>query len=336
MLDSAPRSARLSLLLLACLGLLVVVALLSLMIGARSIPAATVVEAIVDRQPTPEHAAIWDGRIPRTLLGLAAGGALGVAGALIQGLTRNPLADPGILGVNAGAAFFVVLAVGFGHVASIAGYIWFAFAGALAAAVGVYVIGTGGRRDVDPLRLTLAGVALGAVLTGMGTGIALLRPEAFAHLSAWHVGSLDVRSLQPLTTILPFVLLGLALAGVAGRGLDALAMGEDVARSLGSHVLATRLCAVAAITLLAGAATAAAGAIAFVGLMIPHLARRIVGPDQRWIIAYTVVLAPILLLVADILGRVLVPGEMAAGVVTAFVGAPFLVAIARRRRVIAL
>lgn len=299
-------------------------------------PPLRVFEALVDPGPTADHATVWDGRVPRTLLGLVAGMALGVAGALIQGLTRNPLADPGILGVNAGAAFFVVLAVGFLGIASISGYIWFAFLGALVASVAVYVIGTGGRREVNPMRLTLAGVALGAVLTGIASGIALLRPEAFAHMRAWNVGSLDVRSLDPLTTILPFVLTGLVLAAAAGRGLDALAMGKDVAASLGSNVLTTRVLSVVAVTLLAGAATAATGAIAFVGLMIPHVARWICGPDQRWIIAFTVVLAPILLLSADIIGRIAVPGEMQAGVVTAFVGAPFLVALARRRRVIAL
>ncbi|GAB95620.1 putative ABC transporter permease protein [Kineosphaera limosa NBRC 100340] len=316
--------------------MLAIVVVLSLAVGARTIPPATVWEALVDPRPTPEHATIWDGRIPRTLLGIVAGVALGVAGALIQGLTRNPLADPGVLGVNAGAAFFVVIAVGFLGVASISGYVWFAFAGAFVSSVAVYLIGTGGRRDVNPMRLTLAGVALGAVLTGIGSGIALLRPEAFAHMRAWNVGSLDVRSLEPLMTIAPFVLTGLVLAAVASRGLDALAMGEDVAQALGSSVLATRLCSVVAITLLAGAATAATGAIAFVGLMIPHVARRLCGPDQRWIVVFTIVLAPILLLSADVLGRVAVPGEMQAGVVTAFVGAPFLIAIARRRRVIAL
>lgn len=330
------RGRERALLLLACLLGLLVACILSLMIGARTIAPATVWEALVDPRPIPEHAVIWDGRVPRTLLGLVAGIALGVAGALIQGLTRNPLADPGILGVNAGAAFFVVLAVGFFGVGTIKGYIWFAFVGALLASIAVYLIGSGGRRDVNPMRLTLAGVATGAVLTGIASGIALVRPEAFDHMRAWNVGSLDVRSLEPLVTILPFVAIGVLLAAVASRGLDALAMGEDVATSLGSSVLVTRLCSVVAITLLAGAATAATGAIAFVGLMVPHVARRLCGPDQRWIVAFTIVLAPVLLLVADILGRVAVPGEMQAGVVTAFVGAPFLVMIARRRRVIAL
>lgn len=196
----------------------------------------------------------------------------------------------------------------------------------------VYLIGTAGRQ-VDPVRLTLTGVALGAVLTGIGSGIALLRPEAFDRLRSWTIGTVDVRSSEPTWTILPFVAAGLLLAVAAARGLNAVALGDDLASALGVGVLRTRIASITAITLLAGSATAAAGSIAFVGLMVPHAARWIVGPDQRWILALSALIGPALMLVSDVVGRVSTAGELPVGVVTAFVGAPLLIALARRRRV---
>ncbi len=309
---------------------------LSLMIGSRTLSPEVVWQALWHPSSSVDHGVIWDGRLPRTVVGLLAGCALGVAGALMQGLTRNPLADPGVLGVNAGAAFFVVIAVGFLGVQSITGYIWFAFAGALLAAVGVHLVGTGGRGAIDPVRLALAGVALSAVLTGISEGLAQLRPQAFDQLRAWSIGSLDVRSFVPAQVVVWFILAGLILAGFAVRGLNALGMGEDVATSLGVNVTLIRVVTMAAITLLAGSATAAVGALSFVGLMVPHIARRMVGPDQRWIALLSALLGPILLLISDVIGRLVWRGELPAGVVVAFVGAPFLIALARRRRVIAL
>lgn len=316
--------------------LLVLAAVLSLLVGSRALDPATVLQALVAPQPSPDHAVVWDSRLPRTLVGLVAGSALGVAGALIQGLTRNPLADPGILGVNAGAAFFIVLAAGIGGVGSLVGSLGFAFLGALAATVVVYLIGTGGRRSVDPVRLTLAGVAFGAVLTGITTALTLVLPEAFDRLRAWHIGTLDVRSLEPAAVITPFVAAGIVLALVAGRGLNALALGDDVAAGLGAVAWRTRIVAIIAITLLAGSATAVTGSIGFLGLVVPHLARRLCGPDQRWVVGLSVVMAPTLLLLADVVGRVVLPQELEVGVVTAFLGAPVMVALARQRRVMAL
>jgi iron complex transport system permease protein len=186
---------------------------------------------------------------------------------------------------------------------------------------------------VNPVRLTLAGVALGAVLTGVGSGLTLLNPKAFDHLRSWSVGSLDIRSMDTVVAVAPFMAVGLVVALFAARGMNAVALGEDLATALGSSVNRTRILGVVAITLLSGSATAAAGAIGFVGLTVPHVARWIVGPDQRWILAATLVLSPILLLVADVVGRVAVPGELQVGVVTAFIGAPVLIALARRRKV---
>ncbi|MFF2844450.1 iron chelate uptake ABC transporter family permease subunit [Paenarthrobacter sp. NPDC057981] len=327
------RSGWRVLFLVAAAAVLLGTVVLSLGVGAKFIPASTVLQAFVNPQDTADHAIILESRLPRTVMGIAVGVALGVAGALMQAITRNPLADPGILGVNAGASFAMVLAVGVFGVASLGGYIWFAFAGAILTAAAVYLIGTSGRNVVNPVRLTLAGVALGAVLTGVGSGLTLLNPKAFDHLRSWSIGSLDTRSMESVATVAPFMAVGLLLALFCVRGLNAIALGDDLATSLGANVNRTRILGVVAITLLSGAATAGAGAIGFVGLMIPHIARWIVGPDQRWILATTVLLSPILLLVSDVVGRIAAPGELQVGVVTAFIGAPVLIALARRRKV---
>jgi iron complex transport system permease protein len=273
-------------------------------------------------------------RVPRTVLGLLVGAALGISGALIQALTRNPLADPGILGVNAGASFFVLLAVGLFGFTSISSYIWFAFLGAVLATILVYAIGAVGRGAATPIRLTLAGIAVGAVLGGITSGLALLNPQTFDRLRFWGAGSLTAPGYDNILIISPFVLLGIVLAIVAARPLNAIALGDDLAASLGANIVRTRVIVVIAVTLLAGAATAAAGPIVFVGLMVPHVARWLIGPDQRWILVFTLILAPVLLLSSDIIGRVVMrPGELQVGIVTAFVGAPVLILLARRRKV---
>lgn len=337
--DAKPRSGvvhksgwRVLFLLIAVI-ILLGAAVLSLGVGAKFIPASSVLQAFLNPQDTADHAIILQNRLPRTLMGIGAGVALGVAGALIQAITRNPLADPGILGVNAGASFAIVIAIGVFGIASLNGYIWFAFAGAILTTAAVYLIGTSGRNVLNPIRLTLAGVALGAVLTGVGSGLTLLNPKAFDHLRSWSIGSLDTRSMDAVLTVAPFLGVGLLIALSCVRGLNAVALGDDLATSLGANVNRTRILGVVAITLLSGAATAGAGAIGFVGLMIPHVARWIVGPDQRWIMATTVVLSPTLLLVSDVIGRIAAPGELQVGVVTAFIGAPVLIALARRRKV---
>ncbi len=215
--------------------------MLSLGVGAKFIPAATVLEAFTNPQDTADHAIILESRLPRTLMGIAVGVALGVAGALIQAITRNPLADPGILGVNAGASFAIVLAIGVFGVGSLSGYIWFAFAGAILTTAAVYLIGTSGRNVVNPIRLTLAGVALGAVLTGIGSGLTLLNPKAFDHLRSWSIGSLDTRSMESVLTVAPFMGAGLLVALFCVRGLNAVALGDDLATSLGANVNRTRI-----------------------------------------------------------------------------------------------
>lgn len=325
-------SRLLWLLLTAALLLVAIVA--SIAVGAKDIPVRTVLDALAAYDDSDDHAIVRALRLPRTIMGIAVGMALAMAGALIQALTRNPLADPGILGVNAGAAFFVVIAVGFFGLSSIAGYVWFAFLGAIVTTLAVYAIGSAGRGGATPVRLTLAGVAIGAVLGGVSSAITLLDPPTFDRLRQWGAGSLVTPGYETLAAIWPFIMIGMALALFLARPLNAVALGEDLAAALGTNVLHTRLGVVVATTLLAGSATAAAGPIGFVGLMVPHLARWIAGPDQRWVFAFTLVLGPILLLVSDILGRVVMrPGELQVGIVTAFVGAPVLILLARRRRV---
>jgi iron complex transport system permease protein len=315
--------------------LLAVVIAGSLAVGSRDIPLDVVWNALLHGVDSSSDAVVvLDLRVPRTVAGIAAGIALGVSGALIQAVTRNPLADPGILGVSAGAAFFVAIAVGVLGITAVEGYLWFAFLGAFVATVVVYLIGSSGRGAASPAKLTLAGVALGAVLGGITSAMLLADPEAFNALQAWNAGSLQSRDWSVILPVLPFLLVGLILAAAIARPLNAIALGDDVSLSLGVNVVLIRVVAVVAVTLLAGGATAIAGPIAFVGLMVPHVARWIVGPDQRWILAYTVLLAPILLLVADIVGRIaLRPGELPVGIVTACLGAPVLIILVRRARV---
>jgi iron complex transport system permease protein len=326
-------------LVVAVLVLLVAVAV-SLAVGSRPVPLGTALDALTSYDGSADHVVVRDLRVPRTVLGLLVGAALGVAGALIQGMTRNPLADPGILGVNAGAGLGVVLGVALVGVADVGAFVWFAFGGAVVATVAVYLVGSAGRGGATPVRLTLAGIALGAFLGGLTLAITLLDPASFDRLRAWGGtsgawGSGSIAGATPATVgdVAPFVLAGLVLAVLVARPLDAVALGDDLARSLGAHVGRTRVLVGVAVTLLCGAATAAAGPVAFVGLMVPHVARWAVGPLQRWIVPYSAVLGAVLVLVADVVGRVVAwPGEVPVGIVTAFVGAPVLIALVRRSR----
>lgn len=314
--------------------LLLAVSLASLLIGARAISVSMAWNALFAYNGAlAEHIVISDYRLPRTLLGLLCGAAFGVSGALIQAATRNPLADPGILGVNAGAAFFVTLAVGLLGFHSIDAYLWFAFLGAILVTLTVYALGAAGRDGATPVRLVLSGVALSAVLGGIGSAITLLDPQAFDSMRFWSIGSVAGRNMEIVATVAPFIGLGLLIALLASRPLNAVALGDDLARSLGANILRARVMTVIAVTLLAGAGTAACGPIGFVGLMVPHVVRWFTGPDQRWIIPMTMIYAPVLLLSADIVGRlILFPGELEAGIVTAFIGAPVLILLARRKK----
>ena len=321
--------------LVVALAVLVVVVLLSFVVGARDIAVADVLTALRHGDDGSfESIVVLEQRLPRTVAAVVAGLGLAVAGALMQAVTRNPLADPGILGVGSGAAFAVAVATAVLGITAPAGYLWFAFLGALLAAVVVFLVGSGGRGTVGPGRLVLAGVALAAVLHGITSAMLLADPEGYNAMRAWQAGNLADRGWAVLNPVTPFVLAGLVVALLAGRALNAVALGDDLASAQGANVAMTRVTSVAAITLLAGGATAIAGPIVFVGLMVPHAARWVVGPDQRWIAAYSAVLGPVLLLAADVLARVaLRQGELPAGVVTAVLGAPVLVWLVRRTKV---
>ena len=312
---------------------LVVLCLLSIWLGSKEIPVTAVWHVLWHSDGSTDAVVIHSVRIPRTLLAVAVGAALGLAGALMQALTRNPLAEPGLLGVNAGAAFAIVFAIAVLGVTSLYSYIWFAFAGALGASVVVYVLGNRGRTEASPVRLALAGVAITALLTSFTSALVLTDPVALNRYRFWSAGSLAGPVSGLLIRVLPFLIVGAILALASAPALNSMALGDDTARSLGRRLGLVRAQGVVAVTLLTGAAVAVAGPIMFVGLVIPHITRFITGPDHRWLLPYSMVLAPCLLLAADIVGRVITrPAETQVGIVVAVLGAPFFIALVRRRR----
>ncbi|MFE7129070.1 FecCD family ABC transporter permease [Streptomyces sp. NPDC057617] len=330
---AAPRERRIPRAtgLLLSLGVLLLVCGASIAIGAKSVPLGDVWHGLVHDSGTGNDVIVVDVRLPRTVLGLLVGTALGLAGAVMQALTRNPLAEPGLLGVNAGAAAAVVSAISFLNVTSITGYVWFAFLGAAVVSALVYVLG--GTRGATPVRLALAGTAATAALFGYVNAVQLLDSAALDRLRFWTVGSLASADMSTVGKVWPFVAIGVVLALLIARPLNAMAMGDDTARALGARPARTRVLAMVSVTLLCGAATAACGPIVFVGLMVPHLVRAVTGPDMRWILPYAAVLSPVLLLGADVVGRVVArPSELQVGIVTALLGGPVFVQLVRRKR----
>lgn len=317
--------------LLAAVVVLVLVAAVSLAVGARGLPLETVWQALTQFNPGNGDHAVVHARIPRTVLGLLAGGALGLAGAAMQGVARNPLADPGIMGVNAGAALAVVTGIYVFGISSLTGYIWFAFIGAAAAAAVVYLVASLGRDGATPVKLALAGAALSAGLYSLMNVILVSSQDTLDRFRFWQVGGIAGRDWSVVLPGVPFLILGAGIVLATGRILNSLALGDDIARGLGQRVGLVRGVTALGIVLLCGGATALAGPIGFVGLVIPHAVRFLTGPDYRWILPFSLVLAPVLLLSADILGRVvLLPGEVPAGIMTALVGAPVFVWLVRR------
>ena len=318
--------------LTVALVVLAVLLVLSVMIGSTAVSPSVVWDALFHPSANIDQFSIRDFRLPRTIVGLVVGMALGVSGALIQALTRNPLADPGILGVHAGASFAVTVAVGLLGVRDVQGYMWFAFAGALVVTLMVLALGST-RQGSSPVVIVLAGICVGAVLGGAREALQLTDPDAFDAMRYWNAGSIVARPLDVVWPILPFFALALVLTFAVSGPLNAMALGDELAAAQGVRLTRTRILAIIALTLLAGGATAIAGPIVFVGLMVPHVARWIVGPHQRWIFAYSALLGPSLLLASDILGRIVMhPSEIPVGIVTAFVGAPVLIALVRRKK----
>ena len=323
--------------LLAAVAALVLVSAASLAVGARQLSPGTVVAALTGFDPGNGDHAVVQARVPRTVLGLLAGGALGLAGAAMQGVARNPLADPGILGVNAGAALAVVAGIHLAGVTSMTGYLWLAFAGAAAAAVVVYLIAAAGRGGATPVKLALAGAALSAALFSLMNVVLISSQDTLDRFRFWQVGGLAGRDWSVVLAGLPFLAAGAVIVVGAGRALNGLALGDDVARGLGQRVGLSRGVTAFGVVLLCGTATALAGPIGFVGLVVPHAVRLLSGPDYRWILPLSLVLGPCLLLLADLAGRVvLLPGEVPAGIMTALVGAPVFVWLVRRSKGAAL
>ncbi|MGN6325740.1 FecCD family ABC transporter permease [Pseudolysinimonas sp.] len=319
--------------LLAAAGVLALALAASLALGNRLVPVDEILGALGGHDATIGEAAVR-ARIPRTVLGALVGAALGIAGATMQGVTRNPLADPGILGVSNGAAVAVVAGIVFLGISNPYAYIALALGGAIAAAVIVFVIGSSGRGGATPLKLALAGAATSAAFSSLIGALLLPRTDAMQVFRFWQVGGVGGADWTRIGVVAPFLLLGAVVCLVAARGLDLLALGDDLAAGLGARVLRTRLVAAGGAVLLAAAATAIAGPIGFVGLVVPHLCRLLVGGDHRWLVPFSAVAGAILLVAADVVGRVVVPSqEIEVGIVTAVIGAPVFIAIVRRRKV---
>lgn len=308
----------------------VVMFLLSLAVGSRFVPLDEVWDALTSGGSGPAAIIVHELRIPRTVTALMVGAALGAAGLLMQASTRNPLADPGLLGVNAGASAAVVIAIGFLGIGTASGYVWFAFVGAAASAILVHLVGRARSRD-DAVGVLLAGIALTACLSAFVGIVTLLDEDTFESYRFWVVGSFERRDLDVTGQLAPFVIAGLVVAAIVAPGLNQLALGDDTARALGARPAALTLCTGLAVTLLCGAATATAGPLSFIGLLVAHAVRRAVGPDVRVTLPLAVLAGATLTLASDVAGRLLAsPGEVEAGIVAAFLGAPVLLWLVMR------
>ncbi|GAA1759715.1 MULTISPECIES: iron ABC transporter permease [Streptomonospora] len=319
--------------LLALSGVLVALAAASVTVGSRDVEWADVLAALSGSVEGFDQAAVAK-RIPRTLLAAAAGAALGVAGAVMQGVTRNPLADPGILGVNMGASLAVASGIGYFGLTSASAYTWVAIAGAGATAVFVYAIGSMGRGGATPLKLALAGAATSAALASSISAVVLPRGDIADSVRSWQIGGVGGGTFDSIGRVLPFLAVGFLVCLLSARWLNLLALGDDVAAGLGTRVAIARTTSAFGAVVLCGATTAVTGPIGFVGLVVPHVCRLLVGVDHRWLLPFSAVGGAALLTAADVVGRVVArPGEVDVGIVTALVGGPFFIYIVRRQKV---
>ncbi|MDG9694814.1 iron ABC transporter permease [Streptomyces sp. DH17] len=334
--DAAPvrRPARTRMTwLLVVVAVLAVAMTASLALGSRDVAWADVWSALGGAEQTLEEAAVAK-RVPRTLMAVAVGAALGLSGAVMQGVTRNPLADPGILGVNMGASLAVVTAIAYFGLASVSGYIWVAMTGAALTAGFVYAVGSLGRGGATPLKLALAGATISAALASLVSAVVLPRNDISDTFRLWQIGGVGGASYAQLGSVVPFLAAGFVICLASARALNSLALGDDLAAGLGERVALVRAGAALGAVVLCGASTAVAGPIVFVGLVVPHTFRLLVGVDHRWLLPFSALGGAVLLTAADVVGRgVARPAEIDVGIVTAIVGAPFFIHLVRRQKV---
>lgn len=303
----------------------------SIIFGYTDTNIKTAIDAFTQFNESKEHIVIQSIRLPRALIAASVGASLAIAGALMQALTKNPLASPGIFGVNAGAGLFVVLGVTIFSISSLQSFTWLAFFGATIAAMTVYLIGSAGREGLTPMKLTLAGAAMAALFSSFTQGLLVIDETALDQVLYWLAGSVQGRKLEVLVSVLPYLVIAWLGSLLIGKQMNILAMGEDVAKGLGMKTGLTKLMAALLIVLLSGGSVAIAGPIGFIGIVIPHIARAFVGNDYRWVIPYCAIFGGILLLLADIAARyIIMPQEVPVGVMTAMIGTPFFIYIARK------
>jgi iron complex transport system permease protein len=319
--------------LVGLIGILMMVGLLSLRVGSLGITTADAWNALFHYNPDNyAELVVRTLRLPRTCYAIVLGAGLGLSGTIAQAITRNPLADPSILGVSSGATLAVVIAVYFFGLTAPYQYVWFAFAGALLASLLVFTMSSAGRGGATPAKVALAGIVISAMLSSWTSALLLLDRETMDVVRFWMAGSVAGRDLETLYWLAPFIIGGSVVGLFLGHQLNVLSLGDETARALGMKTGTLRLVALVLVVVITGASVAAAGPIAFVGLATPHLVRSVIGPDYRWVLPYSMVVGAILLTSADVIGRVVArPAEVQVGIVTAIVGAPVLIALARRR-----
>ncbi len=328
---ASTKSRLLWLLLLAATFFLICI--LSIGLGTRAVSWTEILNALNGHRETMGEAAV-SLRIPRTLLAVIAGAALGLAGAVMQGITRNPLADPGILGVNMGASLAMVIATAWFNVGSAYTSVWVAIGGAGAAAIFVYIVGSLGRGGATPLKLALAGAATSVAFSSLAVAIILPRADLAGSIRSWQIGGVGGATFDRIVLVAPFLIAGLVISLLSARKLNSLALGDELAAGLGEKVAFARLSSALGAILLCGATTAICGPIGFVGLIVPHLCRLLIGVDHRWLLPFSAITGACLLVTSDIVGRLIArPAEIDVGIITAFLGAPVFISIVRRQRV---
>lgn len=324
------NSHRLIAIVLSIIILLLLIGM-SIVFGYTGISLKTAIHAFTDFNGSNKHVIIKTVRLPRALIAAAVGACLAMSGVIMQTLTKNPLASPGVLGINAGAGFAVVLAVVFFHISGLQAFAWISFAGAALAAISVYVIGAAGKDGLTPMKLTLAGAAMAALFASFTQGLLSINEAALDQVLFWLGGSVQGRKLEVLVSVLPYMIVGWGVACLFAGKMNILSMGEDVAKGLGLKTGFVKIICGIIVIFLAGSAVAVSGPIGFIGIVIPHIARKIIGIDHRWLLPFSGILGGVLLVAADIAARyVIMPQEVPVGVMTAIIGVPFFIYIARR------